>query len=97
MIDIDSLEALARDVAAIGRPVAANPADILALIAEVRALREDAGRYRWIKGKKVDFDNMAGASYYATQLSNILHNAEDWDAAIDALLTAAQPASGGAK
>lgn len=55
MIDIDTLEALARNVAAIGRPVAANPADIIALIEEVRALREDAERYRWLRDQNASY------------------------------------------
>jgi hypothetical protein len=33
---------------------AANPAAILALIAEVRALREDAGCYRWLRDQTKD-------------------------------------------
>jgi hypothetical protein len=56
MIDIEELERLAK-AATSGLPGdripfalhAMDPEGILALIAEVRALREDARRYQWLK------------------------------------------------
>jgi hypothetical protein len=55
MIDIDELERLAKDAAETGVAghrikffMSIDPESILALIAEVRALREDAERYRWL-------------------------------------------------
>jgi hypothetical protein len=51
----------------------------------------DAQRYQWLKAQKDEFDKMAGASCYATQLSNILWLKADWDAEIDAAIAASAP------
>jgi hypothetical protein len=47
MTDIDALEALAKATAP-GYALTASPVVILDLVAEVRALREDAERFDWI-------------------------------------------------
>ncbi|TCG09340.1 hypothetical protein BZM27_05935 [Paraburkholderia steynii] len=56
---------------------AVNPAAILALIAEVRALREDAYRYRWLREQNSDYKS-------AWCVENIYNwVGEDLDAEID--------------
>lgn len=55
----------------------------------------DAQRYRWLKARRDDFDKMAGASYYATQLSNTLWRKDDWDTEIDKAIAASAPKGDG--
>jgi hypothetical protein len=69
MTDLDKLEALAKAATPANHDDydwnsgmlawsqyrdATSPAEILALIAEVRALREDAGCYRWLRDQTKD-------------------------------------------
>jgi hypothetical protein len=69
MIDIDTLEALAK-AATSGLPGdripfalhAMDPAAILALIAEVRELRADAERYRFLRDGQADTSDFCCAS-----------------------------------
>lgn len=70
MIDIDALEALAKDAAETGMAghrikffMSIDPESVLALISEVRALREDASRYRRLK-------TFADPSYNVRAISN---------------------------
>lgn len=97
MYDSEKIRAAAQEInASYSPPTAAmerafraevTPIAVLSMLDEIERLRKDAERYRWIKSKKEDFDNMAGASCHATKLSNILKRRDDWDAAIDAART----------
>jgi hypothetical protein len=65
---------------------AANPAAICELIAEVRALRKDAERYRWLRAQHWDKSNLAVVCHpkQSVRLGFDCPSAERLDAAIDA-------------
>lgn len=64
---------------------AVNPTAILELVAEVRRLREDADRYRWLRGRDLDTIGMGGL-FVGLVPDNLVINDIDLDQAIDAAL-----------
>jgi hypothetical protein len=65
---------------------AANPAAICELIAEVRALREDAERYRWLRAQHWNESDLAVVRHpkQSVRLGFDCPSAERLDSAIDA-------------
>ncbi|MFO1930289.1 hypothetical protein QOT55_05465 [Pseudomonas aeruginosa] len=68
--------------------VAANPAAVLDLIAEIEHLRKDAARYRWLRERDLETIRQGGVFAGMTP-ENIVLNQEDLDAEIDAALEGA--------
>jgi len=62
---------------------AANPTAILELVAEVRRLREDAERYRWLRRRDLDTIDMGGL-FVGLVPDNLVINDIDLDQSIDA-------------
>ncbi|VVN80897.1 hypothetical protein [Pseudomonas fluorescens] len=68
---------------------AANPSALLALIAEIQALRKDSARYQWLRDK-----SESGHSFYLSVplwLSGIRFRKEDVDAGIDTAMGSGEP------
>jgi hypothetical protein len=96
-VDLDELERLAKAAITRGLPgdrmmfalKAMDPEGMLALIAEVRALREDAERYRYLRERRFYYaDNPNTSMYHKAGVdSGYLHvktiDREGLDAAID--------------
>jgi hypothetical protein len=65
---------------------AANPVAVLEIVAEVHRLREDAERYRWLRGQYWDASNLfvVAGSKSQVRLGTDCPNHDRLDAAIDA-------------